>query len=64
MKRVYACLLGEWVDITDTGLLHQQKPLTYVNEELQDMFKFDYVNVTYNNKNYRVHPSLIQVITE
>ena len=55
MKRVYACLLGEWTDITDIGLLH---------EEIHDMFKYDYINVTVNNKNYRIHPSLIQIVTE
>lgn len=64
MKRVYACLLGNWIDITDDGLLHQRNPLTYVNEEIQDMFKYDYINVTYKDKNYRIHPSLIQVVTE
>lgn len=64
MKRVYANLLGEWIDITDTGLLHQRNPLVYIDEEIQDMFEYDYINVTYNNKNYRIHPSFIQVVTE
>lgn len=64
MKRVYACLLGNWTDITDDGLLHKREPLIYVNEEIQDMFKYDYINVEYKNKNYRIHPSLIQVVSE
>lgn len=64
MKRIYACLLGDWTDITDIGLLHNRKPLTYVDEEIHDMFKYDYINVTVNNKNYRIHPSLIQIVTE
>lgn len=64
MKRVYACLLGEWTDITDIGLLHNRNPLTYVDEEIHDMFKYDYINVTVHNKNYRIHPSLIQIVTE
>ncbi len=64
MKRVYACLLGNWVDITDKGLLHQRSVLTYVDEEIQDMFSYDYINVSYENKNYRIHPSFIQIVTE
>ncbi|MBY0755058.1 hypothetical protein K5V21_06275 [Clostridium sardiniense] len=64
MKRVYACLLGNWIDITDEGLLHNRKPLTYIDEEIQDMFEYDYINVQYDNKNYRIHPSLIQVVSD
>ena len=51
MKRVYACLLGNWIDITNEGLLHNRNPLTYINEEIQDMFEYDYINVQYDNKN-------------
>ncbi|APM37319.1 hypothetical protein BS101_00335 [Clostridium kluyveri] len=57
MKRVYANLLGKWTDITESGLLHQRRPLTYVDEEIQDMSEYDYINVAYNGKNYRIHPS-------
>lgn len=64
MKRVYACLLGNWTDITDDGLLHQRKPLIYVDEEIQDMFEYDYINVEYKKQNYRIHPSLIQVVSD
>lgn len=64
MKRVYACLLGNWIDITNEGLLHNRNPLTYINEGIQDMFEYDYINVQYDNKNYRIHPSLIQVVSE
>lgn len=64
MKRVYANLLGTWTDITEKGTIHGSDSLKYVNEEIRDMFKYDYVNVIYKNKNYRIHPSLIQVVTE
>lgn len=64
MKRVYACLLGNWIDITDKGLLHKRNPLIYVDEEIQNMFDFNYINVEYENKNYRIHPSLIQVVND
>lgn len=50
MKRVYANLLGNWTDITETGKIHGSDAGTYVKEELQDMFKYDYVNVEYGGK--------------
>ena len=49
MKRVYACLLGNWIDITNEGLLHNRNPLTYINEEIQDMFEYDYIKKGRNN---------------
>lgn len=64
MKMVYANPLGNWTDTTDTGKIHGSDAGTYVKEELQDMFKYDYVNVEYDGKNYRIHPSDIQVVTE
>lgn len=64
MKRVHANLLGTWVDITDDGLLDNRNPLTYIEEEIQDMFKYDYINISYHDKNYRIHPSFLQVVIE
>jgi hypothetical protein len=64
MKKIYANLLGTWTDITEEGKLHGRNPLVYIDEEVQDMFKYDYINVLYKEKNYRIHPSLIQVVTE
>ncbi len=66
MKNVYACLLGEWVSLTNTpgSLVFERDPNLYYKEEISEMFDYDYVNVTYENKHYRIHPSLIQVVTE
>ena len=65
MKRMYACLLGEWIDITEDGTIDDyQKCSTFIEEQLQDLFKYDYINVQYQNKNYRIHPSLIQIVTD
>lgn len=73
MKRYYACLLGEWVDITDTGTVaNNQNPATYFEENLTyekdsnvaKCFEFGYINVQYNGKNYRIDPSCIQIVTE
>jgi hypothetical protein len=69
--RIYANLLGTWTDITDTGTLADfQDPTTYIKENLRylpdtnvaECFKHDYINVQYNGHNYRLHPSMIQIV--
>lgn len=67
MQRVYACLLGNWVNLDidpnckmDNSLSH---PSDWVKEELQNLLKYDYINIEYLGKNYRIHPSFIQVVT-
>lgn len=71
MKRIYASLLGEWIDITDTGTVEDhQNPLVYFEEKLYyigdstvaECFKYNYINVQYNGTNYRIHPSCIQIV--
>ena len=66
MKKVYANLLGEWIDITDTGTIDDnQDPKIFIREDgLETLSKYDYINVQYDGKNYRIHPSLIQIVTE
>jgi len=65
MKRYYANLLGEWVDITDAGTVaDHQKPSIYFEEQITELCKYDHINVQYSNKNYHIHPSLIQIVTE
>lgn len=71
MKRYYANLLGTWIDITDSGTVEDhQKPSTYFEENLTysekskvaKCFEYDYINVQYDGKNYRIHPSQIQIV--
>lgn len=73
MKRIYANLLGEWTDITDTGtvedsqnpLLFFEENLTYTeNSKTAKCFEYDYINIQYNGLNYRIHPSMIQIVTK
>ncbi len=73
MKRIYANLLGVWVDITNTGTVADlQKPVIYFEENLTyedgskvaKCFGYDYIHVQYNGKDYRIHPSMIQIVTE
>ncbi len=73
MKRYYANLLGNWTDITDEGTVEDcQKPSTYFEERLRylngskvaECFEYDYINIQYHDRNYRIHPSMIQIVTE
>lgn len=72
MKRYYANLLGKWIDITDTGTVEDfQSPSIYFEEHLRfedgsnvaECFMYDYINVQYGGKIYRIHPSCIQIVT-
>ena len=69
--RIYANLLGIWTDITESGTVEMhQDPVTYFKENLRyiegstvaECFKYDYINVQHNNHNYRLHPSMIQIV--
>lgn len=71
--RVYACLLGEWVDITENGTVADcQDPAIYFEEHLRyqensryaECFKYDYIHVQYKGKDYRINPAFIQIVTE
>lgn len=73
MKRIYANLLGTWTDITDCGTVADNRdPLAYFEETLcynkdsktAKCFEYDYIHVQYGGKDYRIHPSCIQVVTE
>lgn len=71
MKRIYANLLGNWTDITDTGTVEDYKnPSIYFEEELRyikgsataECFNYDYIHVQYEGADYRIHPSCIQIV--
>lgn len=66
MTKIYACLLGEWVNLTDSNstIDDRRDPNTWWEEDGPNMFEYDYVNIQYKNKNYRIHPSFIQIVTE
>lgn len=73
MMRIYANLLGNWVDITDEGTVaDHQDPTQYFNDNLDyrggsnvaKCFEYDYIHVQYKGVDYRIHPALIQIITK
>ena len=71
--RVYANILGNWTDITDDGTVEDyQSPTKYFEEmltydkgaKIAKCFEYGYVNVQYQNKNYRLAPEHFQFVTE
>ena len=72
MKKYYACRAGNWVDITDTGKVEDQTPSVFFEEQLKynngslvaECFKYDYINIQYGGKNYRINPVFVQIVTE
>lgn len=71
MKRIYANLLGTWVDITDGTVADSQPTGKYFRDVLgyegdskvAKPFEFGYINVQHDGKNYRIDPSCIQIVT-
>lgn len=78
-EKVYANLLGEWVRLSDdenavigTRHLHletwwEENADIYspINKPVADTFYHEsYVMVHYRGKDYRIHPTHIQVVTE
>jgi hypothetical protein len=66
MKHIYACLCGTWVNLSAANAtVDDRKPVNiWWKEEGDKLFEYDHLNIQYKEKNYRIHPSFIQVVTE
>lgn len=79
MKKVYACLAGKWVclnDDPDCVMGSEQLPphdwyeLSHdvyaptKRDVGNDYYHLDYINIHYRNKDYRISPIFIQIVTE
>lgn len=80
MTKVYACLTGNWVCLNDDPECvvgdNGQNPILWWKEGAEiyspvnhddianNMGNPEYVNVFYRGKKYRIHPTLIQIVTE
>ncbi len=62
--RIYANLLGTWTDITDSGLIQNTDPVTYYAKEWSTIFELEFVNIRSGDKNYRIHPSHLQIVMD
>ena len=62
MKHIYACLCGTWVNLSvANATVDDGKPVNiWWKEEGNKLFEYD----QYEGRNYRIHPSFIQVVTE
>lgn len=79
MKKVYACLLGEWVCLNDDPNCkvgnEGQSPSIWFEEGAEvwapakresdnTYVQLDYVNIFYKGKTYRIDPIFIQIVHE
>jgi hypothetical protein len=78
MKKIYACLLGNWVNLSDDpncimGKNHSKPTVWYEenasiwspnSKEEHTYYQLDYVEIHYLGKDYRINPIFIQVVTE
>lgn len=79
MTNIYACLLGEWVNLNDDPNcvmgVHHTSPYIWYEEnaiifspEKRDIYnsyyELDNVHIHYKGKDYRINPIFIQIVTE
>lgn len=79
MKNVYACLAGNWVCLNDDPDCvmgtYRVKPSQwyeenaeiyspYKRDEENTYYQLDYVHIFYRNKDYRINPIFIQIVSE
>lgn len=79
MKKVYACLAGNWVCLNDDPECTMGKnlvdPFTWYEEEAiiwspiqrekeDTYYQLDYVHIFYLGKTYRINPIFIQIVEE
>lgn len=78
MVNVYACLLGEWINLNEVDAKIMVKsdnltdPTTWYNKggffsngtnpRISTYEGYEKINILYNNKIYSIHPSFIQIV--
>lgn len=79
MKKIYACLIGDWVCLNDDpdckigGNLSSPSVWFEENAEIwapvqrkepDTYYQLDYVKLHYKGKDYRINPIFIQIVEE
>ncbi len=79
MKKVYACLTGNWVCLNDDPEcvigINRVSPSQWYEEnaviwspvqreEKDTYYQLDYVHIFYLGKDYRINPIFIQIVSE
>ncbi len=77
MTNIYACLLGNWINLSDDPNCkvgpEGKSPVMWWEEEAKiwspinktqehSMYDQDYVYIYYSGKEYRIHPMFIQIV--
>ena len=78
MVNVYACLLGEWINLNEVDAKikvtsdNLTDPTTWYNKggffsngtnpRISTYEGYEKINILYNNKIYSIHPSFIQIV--
>lgn len=79
MKKIYACLIGEWVCLNDDpnctiGSKHKAPAIWWEENATiyaptnppkeNTLYNQNYVNLHYKGKDYRINPIFIQIVSE
>ncbi len=79
MVKIYACLLGEWVCLSDDpdctiGNCGQSPNVwweegaelwaPFKREHEHSLYQLNYITIRYNSKTYRINPVHIQIVSE
>lgn len=78
MKNIYACLLGNWVNLNDDPdcVMGENKVSPYIwyeenaiifNRSIFEndtFYQLPHINIKYCGKDYRINPIFIQIVTE
>ncbi|XVG95208.1 hypothetical protein ACGCUP_07225 [Eubacteriales bacterium KG125] len=76
MKNIYACLIGEWVNLSADDTVKMGEDMLSANQwyeenasiwsplnrEPDTYYELDYVHIRYQGKDYRINPIFIQVV--
>ncbi len=78
MKNIYACLVGNWVNLCDDPNCKMGSNLSspqiwweenaiiwspFTKGEEHTMYQQDYINIYYSGVEYRIHPMFIQIVS-
>ncbi len=58
-KKIYANILGTWVELKDTDTIYNTNPYTWIKEN--NLHDFTFIWIDYNGVGYKIHISHIQI---
>ena len=78
MKKIYACLIGNWVCLNDDldckvgenrtspSIWYEENAVIWspLEKKANTYYQLDYVYIYYKGKDYRINPIFIQIVEE